>query len=217
MALALISTPDTVEIIRDQVAALIKSEQAAQVAAAQALGEQSPSDWALRVFTERANAWQQFNADNKTPLVNVWLDSSTFNYSRSNIMERQACKAVINIDCIGYGVSADNTAGGHAPGDEQAARNAQRAARLVRNILMSAANAYLGLRGVVWSRRVESITMFQPQSENVGAAQVVAARVALSVEYNEFGQQIAQEILELISADIYRDDDGGLIAEADYT
>ena len=146
MTLPLIDKQDNFEIIRDQIAAILTTEIASQQALATAAAK-DPDEWKLRIFTERSNPWEQYlnnpEAD-PSPIVNVWFENDKFDPSGSNIDERQKTEAVYNIDCYGYGVSEDVIAGGHKPGDREAAFEVQKALRLVRNILMAAEYTYLG-------------------------------------------------------------------------
>ncbi len=218
----LIDKQDGFEIVREQIACILAIESANQITLATTAGKPNPDEWKLRVFEERANPWEQFlNFDDGDPLadlspiVNVWYDGSNFDESKSNIVERQAADGTFNIDIYGYGQSASNGAG-HDPGDEVAAKTAQRGVRLVRNILMAAANTYLQLRGFVWKRWPQSVTQFQPEQNNVAVQNIVGIRLAFSVTFNEFAPQVTPETLELLSVDIKRDSDGMLIAGADF-
>ena len=217
MTLPLIDKQDNFEVIRDQIAAIITTETANQQILALAAAK-NPDLWKLRVFAERANPWEQFlnTQDDKSPIVNVWYDNSSFDGAASNVVERQKAEGVFNIDCIGFGVSENNPAGGHTPGDKDAALTSQRALRLVRNILMSAEYTYLGLRGLVWQRMPQSVTSFQPQLGDQGAQQIVGTRLALRVAFNEFSPQYTPETLELLSIDVLRTEDGQIVLEADY-
>lgn len=214
---ALIDKQDNIEIIRDQIAAILAIEVVSQMALATAAAK-DPDDWKLRTFTERSNPWEQWlnSQDDTSPIVNVWVDNASYDPKASNISERQKTEAVYNIDCYGYGQSADNVAGGHTPGDKEAAFEVQRALRLVRNILMAAEYTYLGLRGVVWSRWPQSVTMFQPQIDGRQIQQVSGARFAFRVGFNELSPQVAEETLELVSIDVKRTEDGEIVVEADY-
>lgn len=215
---SLIDKQDTFEIVRDQIASALATEQANQVALATAAGEPDPNLWALKVYAERSNPWEQALNDPtaRTPIVNVWYDNSTFNESASNVIERQATTAEYNIDVYGFGLSQADGAG-HKAGDRDAALEMARAVRLVRNILMSAQYTYLGLaRGIVWQRWVRSITSLQPQLENATVQQVVAARISFSVEFNEYSPQFTPEVLETLALDIKRAEDGEIIAQAEY-
>lgn len=219
MALELIDRPDTFELVRDKVAALLVAEVANQQALATAAGK-DPTAWKLRVFTERSNAWEQF-ADgppqDRSPIVNVWFDRSTFDPRASNTVERQKAEAYFNVDCIGYGVAQDNAGGGHKAGDQEAALEAHKALRLVRSILMAAEHTYLGLRGVVWQRWPDSVTTFQPRGlDDRPAQQIVGARLALRVTFNEMSPQTAAQTLEQIGLTVYRAEDGEVVLRADY-
>lgn len=210
--LELITKVDNAEIIRDQIAAILTVELANQGALSGGLPQP-------RVFIERSNPWGQFLVTEQPavqPVINVWWDSSTFDESTSNVVDRQKAEAVYNIDCYGAAPSSDVIAGGHIPADEQAAREAQRAVRLARNILMAGAYTYLGLRGLVWKRFPQTISLFQPQIDNRSAQRVVAARLALQVHFNEFSPQIEPVELELLMIDINRKESGELLLRAQY-
>lgn len=214
---ALIDKQDAFEVVRDQIAAILATEVASQMALATTAGK-DPNDWELRIFSERSNPWEQLLNEqiDRSPIVNVWFDNSNFDPSASNISERQKTEAVFNIDCYGYGISSNDIAGGHNPGDKEAAFEVHKALRLVRNILMAAEYTYLGLRGVVWQRWPQSITVFQPQLDGRQMQQIVGARLAFRVVFNEFSPQVPAETLELVSVDVMRTEDGEIVVEADY-
>lgn len=214
----LIDKLDNIEIIRDQVAAIIVTELANQRVLAVAAGK-DPLLWTIRTFVERANPWEQYlnqGAVPELPIVNIWIDSENFDKSASDIMQRQRTNGIINIDCYGAGLTADEIGPGHKPGDRTAAFEVQRAMRLIRNILMAATYTYLDLQGTVSGRWPQSITYFQPEIDNVAVANVNGARMALAVDFNEFSPQVAGEAIELITIDVHRIEDGEIVAEADY-
>jgi len=214
----LIDKQDNVEIIRDQIAAILALESSAQVALATAGAKPDPSLWKLRVYQERSNPWEELptRTTDPSPVVNVWWESSNFEMAASNVVEAQKSSATFNIDCYGYGAAADDPAGGHTAGDQKAAETAQRAVRLVRNILMASTYTYLGLKGLVWRRWPESITVFQPQQDSRNVDQIVAARLAFRVEFSELSPQVVAETLDLLTVDVLRTEDNQVIAEADY-
>lgn len=213
----LIDKQDSFEIIRDQIAAILAIEVASQMQLATDGGE-DPNDWKLRIFTERSNPWEQLlnEQSDQSPIVNVWYDNSNFDPSGSNIVERQKTEGVFNIDCYGYGMSKDDGGTGHVPGDKEAAFEVQRALRLVRNILMAAEYTYLSLRGLVWQRWPQAVTVLQPQIDARQIQQIVGARLAFRVVFNEFSPQVEAETLELLSVDVIRAEDGEIYFEADY-
>lgn len=208
----LIDKRDNVEILRDQVAAILKVELAHQ--------QTLTTELQPRVFVERSNPWGEFQdveeLRSAAPIINVWFDGETFDARASNIVERQTADATFNIDCYGYGVSVDVAGGGHTPSDQTAALEAQRAVRLARNILMAGAYTYLGMRGLVGKRWPQSIQMFQPQIDNRTAQRIVGARLALAVRFNEFSPQVVGEELETLLVEVRKAGTGELFLLAEY-
>lgn len=205
----LIDKVDNVEIVRDQIAAILKVELAHQ--------QTLTTELMPRVFIERSNPWGEYLEASRIarPIINVWLEGETFDGRASNIVERQTAEATFNIDCYGYGASVD-AAVGHVPGDRSAALEAQRAVRLARNILMAGVYTYLGLRGVVGKRWPQSLTMFQPTIDNRAIQRVVGARLALVVRFNEFSPQVAGEELETLLVEVRKAGTGELFLLAEY-
>ena len=208
----LIDKKDNFEVVRDQIAAILTTEVASQIALATTAGKTNPNDWKLRIFTERSNPWEQLLNEqvDRSPIVNIGYDTSSFALGRSNISERQASETVYNIDCYGYGRSKDDGGTGHIPGDKEASFEVQKALRLIRNILMAAEYTYLGQR---WP---QSVTVFQPQLDGRQMQQIVGARLSLRVVFNEFSPQVEPVALELLSVDVIRAEDGEIVLEADY-
>jgi len=220
MLTTLIDKQDNFEVVRDKIAQILANEVAEQKILAVAAAK-DPNDWDMKIFTERSNPWEQFLDDpipgqDRSPIINVWFDSQTFPQNVGDTVERQRAEGIFNIDCYGYAVSADVVAGGHAPGDKAAAIEAQRAFRLVRNILMAAIYTYLDLRGTVAGRWPQSVEVFQPEINGRSVQQIVAARMVLRVTYNEFSPQVEPVDLELVSVDVKRSEDGSILAETDY-
>lgn len=207
----LISNRDASEIIRDKLADIILAEVAGQQALA-TLQAQDPLEWGLRVFLERSNPWAEFQdaSDDDldtTPIVNIQLDNYNVDTTKSNVVSRQKCTAIYHIDCYGFGVS-ESEVSGHKPGDWVASIEAQRAVRLVRNILMAAHYTYLGLQGTVWRRMLQGVQVFQPPQDGRTTQHVVGARMSFEVGYSEFSPQVAGEPLELISMSFLRAENG---------
>jgi hypothetical protein len=221
----LIDRPDNLERVRDQIGAILLVEQENQQALAREAGK-DPELWRLRIFSERSNPWEVFRDQDseeedeefdRAPVINVTFDSESFDKSTGNTVERQTALGTFNVDCYAQAIAKDDPEGlGHEAGDEAAAKEAHRAARLVRSILMAGAYTYLGMRGVVGRRWVQSITVFQPQAGGQSIEHVVAARVAFQVEFNEFSPQVEGQLLELVSASVRRADNGQLLFAADY-
>lgn len=208
---ALIVKQDNFEIVRDQIAGILVAEIENQEVTLNG----GAADYHLDVYVERANPWSKYLGDNpnRTPIVNIWFDSYSTDENASDTINRQTVTALYNIDCYGYGKSANVSGGGHKAGDKEAALESHRAFRLVRNILMSPINAYLDLRGLVWSRKVRSVNTFQPQQDSVTIQEVVATRLVLAVQFNEFSPDNTYDNLEISAIEIKRADDGRILAQ----
>jgi len=217
----LIDKQDNFEIVRDQIALILATESANQVAKATTEGKPEPDDWKFNVYTERSRPWEVLlesaNDDgiieDETPIVNVWFDNGTFPKNKGDTVKRQAFEVAYNIDCYGSAVNVDNPAGGYFTMDELASRNVQRTTRFIRNILMAGINTYLQLRGLVWQRWPGSITEFQPQQNTQNAQAVIAIRFVLNVAFNEFAPQATPENLEEIFVELSKDETGKVVAE----
>lgn len=220
----LIDKQDTFEIVRDKVALILAEESAQQQQLAIAAAK-DPELWKLRVFIERTNPWEVLQTDDgkaptdRAPVVSVWYDNSNVNLGASQTIDRQQMQATINIDVYGIGATEILAGGaGQIPGDEVAAREAQRGARLVRNILMADSYVTLGVDrslGLVGQRQINTIQAFQPESGGQNAQQLAALRLSLQVKLSESGPQTPAVILEEISV-IVRDDDGEILIDALY-
>lgn len=223
----LIDKRDNSELIGDLLASILAVELANQQALATTAGK-DPSLWKVRVFKDRANPWDEWSelsdddanrVRDPSPLVNVAFDSATYDKSSSDAIQRQKCVGLFNLDVYGYGESQE-TFTGHRPGDLDAAEALERAVRLVRNILMSAQYAYLGLprkeQQFVWSRWPNSVTFFQPAIDGMTVPKVLAARLVLAVEFNEFAPQVIGQPIELIAATVKRKETGEVYVTAEY-
>jgi len=228
---ALIDKQDTFEIVRDQIAAILALEVDSQMALATAAGK-DPNLWKLRIYSERANPLEEWRDPDpmsvdfdSSPIVNVRYDTGSFPMNKGNVVERQLHEGTFTLDCYGLGITADNASEGHDPGDENAALEAHRAVRLVRNILMAnnkvdgvlaAPYVYLGLQGAVWRRWPQSITVFQPQIDSHPVQHIVGARLSLKVDFNEFSPQVTPETLDLLTVQVKRTEDGQIVLATNY-
>lgn len=217
----LIDKFDNREVVRDQIGAILLLEKINQMALASA-AVKDPRLWDLRVFVERSNPWVEFQdgdveqLDNP-PIVNILFESASGQKAASDTVTQQTFLGTYNIDCYGYGVAADDGNGGHVAGDKQAAFVSARAARLVRNILMSAQYTRLGLVGTVGDRWVQSITQFQPQIDNRAGQRIIGTRIAFEVRMNEFAPEVSGAVLEAVNVMVFREETGELYFDADFT
>ena len=220
----LIDKQDTVEVVRDQIGAILLAETQSQQELAVAAGE-DPAQWTFRPYVERSNPWADFlNAtEPQPPIINVTLESCDYQMGRSTIVgEFTGTEAIFNIDCYGHGMGSDDPSeDGHIAGDKMGCIEAVRCARFVRNVLSSAEYIYLGLRGSdrekwVHQRWIDGLTVFQPALEGREAQHVVAARLVLRVQFNEFAAQHDGEPLEGVTAGVKRRRTGEIYFELDY-
>jgi len=214
----LIDKQDTSEIVRDQIAAILATEAASQYDLAVSSGE-DPAQWTFTTYSERNNPWSEF-LDAETPqppVINVTLEQCDYSMTTSTITgDFIATSALFNIDCYGHGMAQDDLGDGHTVGDLMGSLEAQRTARFVRNVFASAYYTYLGMRKTVHRRWIDSLTIMQPPFEDRALQQIVAARLALRVEFNEFAPQHVGETLELISATVKRKRTGEIYFVGEY-
>lgn len=217
----LIQARDNAEIIRDKIAEILLVESTNQQALAEA-ENLDPALWKLRIYTERSNAWEDFLGPeqkgqqiDKSPIVNVWFESAQDDAHASNTIERQKVDGIFNVDCHGYGI-ARASEDGHDPGDYLASLEAQRAARQVRQILMSAHYLYLGMQGTVWGRWRDSAKSFQPESDRGFLQNVQGVRVAMRVTFNEVSPQIQPVTLAGVAVTVKRSETGQILFKASF-
>lgn len=195
-------------LIGDRIAAILLAESARQKQLATD-EDRDPAPYDIRVFRERSNPWDEYNnpeaeyADLR-PIVNVWFDNHNIDRNASNSINRSKVTAVYNIDCYAIGLARE-TDDGHTTGDHESAQRSDETAEFVRAVLMSGYYRFLGYPRqcpVVWDRRVEAITSFQPQLENSVVQGIHATRVALHVDFNEEGPEATPTTLEEISVSV---------------
>ncbi len=200
----LLSTPDNVEIIRDQICGILALECAHQYELAQDEHSNVAKDYDIKVYLENDEPWAlQTEADKDNfPLVNISLQSASTEKgsSSTNLTQRTA---TFFIDCYATG-----TFDGSGLNGRLAVIKAWKTARIVRNILEAANYAYLGMRGIVLKREVTGFETGMPNSQNA-AMRVCVVRVKLDVTYTELSPQVKGVLIDPISLSIT--DDTGLV------
>jgi hypothetical protein len=217
----LIDKQDSIEIVRDRIGALLKIESVNQMAIATA-ASRDPEQWDLRVFTECFRIIEQYlNADDDlypVPLVCVSTQGANLDESKSTAVGRTVYRGRFAVDCYAAGHSQADGVDKHIPGDLDAALNRDRAARLVRNILMATDNRKLQLEDIVWGNLiVKGYDFPEPTVEAHSTQDVRAVRFLVEVVYNETAPQPVAGTLEDARIDIRRDEiTGEIIAQARY-
>lgn len=175
------SDKDNIEVIRDQVAALLAVDFRRQAELAAESEATDSGDYNVAVYVESDDPLQYVDEDtpgaNPFPCVNVILDSSDPDKGTASV-NKQAFTAKLYVDCYAEGNNAED-----GEFSFKAAQRAWKTARLVRRILRAEANTYLRLRGIV-GRVAWSFQAGEP-SNTRSAIKVKMVRVTLTIDYVE--------------------------------
>lgn len=175
------SEPDNIEVIRDQIAALLAVDFRRQAELAAESEATDSGDYNVAVYVECDDPLQYVDEDtpgaNPFPCVNVILDSTDANKGTASV-NKQAFTAKFYVDCYAEGNDAEDGEFSY-----KAAQRAWKTARLVRRILRAEANTYLRLRGIV-GRVSWSFQAGEP-SNTRSAIKVKMVRATLTIDYVE--------------------------------
>lgn len=202
----LLSEPDNIEYIRDQIGAILSVECKNQHELATAKADPNAKDYDINVYIENDNPLQFVDeGKNPFPLVNVTL-ASTEKTKGSTSLNKHIMSATFFVD-----VYATGNTDGAANAGMRATEKAWKTARIVRNILCAENNAYFKMRGIVTGRDIMKFEAGDP-ADAQSALRVKIVRISLNVDYIE-GVVISEaEELELIRANI-SDEDGSVLVE----
>lgn len=212
----LIDKLDTNEIVRDKIAAILTIEKENQKLLAVKAGK-NPANWDFTVFVERAKPWEVLSDSDgcevgEMPLINVTFDNDSLDEKGSQIMRRQKARGIFFIDCF-----AHKNATNQQSGDEATSREADRIARLARNILMYAGYGVLDLKGLVSTRVMRKREKIQPDIRMEAAENIVVSRLTLEVVYEELSAQISPEELEQIFGECKLSETGQVLFDMNFT
>jgi len=186
---SLLNTPDNAELIRDQIAAILKNEflnQKELATAAHQILINDIKDYDIKVYIENSRPWMllgEKSSNNPFPLVNISLQDTMHNGGA--ISGKVKYIGTFFIDCYGLGNYQPENASEWEPDDSLSAKRAWLVARITRNILMSGFYAFLGMQGTVLKRNIESITTVVPTGLENSAISITACRIKLNVELFE--------------------------------
>jgi hypothetical protein len=178
----LINMPDMVEIVRDQVAAILSLEIQNQYMMAQSVDIKNIKDFDINIYVENGRPYEASGDNIPTRFINILLPKVTL-LSGNGRMGNQKEQATIWIDCAACGNDS-----GSFRDEKSATFRAWRIARVARRILMSDAYTYLDLRGTVGSRTVISMEAGAPEKterEKDAALAFVVVRITLEVQFME--------------------------------
>lgn len=230
--LTLIDKQDNNEIIRDQIGAILAIEIASQKALAVTAGKTDPDEWFFDVTIESTKPLEVLSdpdgtesGEIKKGLANVFFESDTFDNPGSNVIETQNVNGNFIIDCYAHKNSTFDSTDDDSiidNGDELASREADRIARLVRNILMSGVYTYLKLGRdaalqIVQKRYIIKREKFAPEQQNPALENVVGCRLSMRVDYIEFSPQTTLETLDTLITQCTRTSDGKILFEYEAT
>jgi len=210
----LIDKQDTCEIVRDQIAAILAIEIEHQSELADDAGK-DPADFFFSVFSDCSNPWES----DEIPLVNIHFNNDRFDNKNSNMIDRQRATGTFYIDCYANKKTTDADSG-----DELSSKDADRIARLVRNILMAQEYTYLALgyrelgngNNLVTRRYIQKREKFKPDIKQEGYENVVACRLTIEVEYDELSPQAIMENLELLILSCKRESTSQIYFKTEY-
>ena len=172
----LLERPDTVEIIRDQIAAILSLELQNQSALAEKHGK-NKSDFDIKVYNENARPYDNTSGE-RLYSINVVLQEIKVPLSNSRIHDQKEI-ATFHIYCI-----ADGNNTGDFRDDRSATFRAWKLMRFVRRILMSEQYTYLDMRKLVTSR---TFTKMEAGSPGLVAANAITViKASFEVQFIEF-------------------------------
>jgi hypothetical protein len=183
----LLSDKDNAELIRDQIAAILKLELLNQKEIADNTPDIDKKEFDIKVYLENSRPWAllgENGENNPFPLVNVCLQETTED-QKPGANNQTKYNGSFFIDCYGCGNYQPENSKDYVPDDFLSAIRAWNTARITRNILMSGFYTYLGMQGVVRRRRIAKITTVVPQGLQDSAVSITACRIIFEVEFHE--------------------------------
>ena len=200
------SKPDNIEVIRDQIAALLFLDLQNQHEIATAAEDPNTADYDVAVYVENDDPMQYVDDEevdsNPFPCVNISLDSSDGSGGTASV-NKQTMTAQVFIDCYATGNTSSTADFG-----TKASLKAWKTARLVRRILHAEANTYLRLRGVVG--KVGFKFQAGEPNQTQSAIRVKMVRITLSVDYVE-DVEISEGVVDWEIMGIITDEKGRII------
>lgn len=202
-------------VVCDAVAAILSLEEENQRRLA-VEANQDPEPLRVRVYRDMSapiSDWVNTDADiDLAPIVNVRIERE--DTVGGNVIEQQRCTVRVAIECFAVGVStAGSTGFSHA--EEASLASIRSVSAFVRKVVMAGENTYLGLRGVVTKRWIESLSYIPIDHDQTPSAQHVrACKILLSVDTYEVSPQIESVPLASIRVRLVKNSDGQVLASS---
>lgn len=196
--------PDNIEIIRDQISAILAVEMQHQYELAQEESDPVADDYKVTVLVENDEPLQAGVDGDLFPLINISVD--TVKQDKGVSVNGSTRTATINIDCYQIGNRAGKFAG------RNAVVKAWKLARCVRAILESDYYTYLFLRGVVSRRQILSMQGGFPAGMENSAVKVGIIRIVLEVNYDQKAPATSGPGIEIMPI-VISDDNGQVVIQ----
>jgi len=193
-----LNMPDNIEVIRDQLSAIIAYEMDNQYDLAVADDDPVADDYKTTVFVENDEPLQAGGDNDLYPLVNISVES--VRKDRGASVNAATRIATINLDCYQIGNRDGKFAG------RSCVIKAWKLARCVRAILESDQYTYLMLRGIVSNRQITSFNGGYPSGMENSAIKVSVVRIVLEVTYDQTAPQTTGPGLEIMPVTIVGED-----------
>lgn len=197
-----LNLPDNIEVIRDQVSAIIFSEMRNQYDLAVAEDDPVADDYLTTVLIENDEPLQAGGDNDLFPMVNISIENE--NKSKGASVNETSRTARINIDCYQTGNTSGKFAG------RTAMIKAWKLSRCVRAILESDQYTYLFLRGIVSKVNVTSRQGGYPSGMENAAVKVAVVRVVVEVTFDQDAPQTTGPGLKIFSVTI-SDENGQVV------
>jgi len=209
----LLKEKDNIEKIRDKIGFILAAELQNQRRLAleyKPVDDEffDPNDYCIDVYIENKRPWDIEDL----PIINILIIGTKppeDGVKRGSTVGKQNYTTVFQIDCYAKG---RHDQGGDD--DLDASNRAWIVGRVVRSILMSAENAYLGLQGIVGKRMVTARNTVDITDLPKSAEGISLCRVILEVDTFEESPQGGFEILEGITFRVSTLDGKIIMAEA---
>ena len=197
-----LNLPDNIEVIRDQISAIIFSEMRNQYDLAIADDDPVADDYLTTVLVENDEPLQAGGDNDLFPIVNVSVDNVRRDGGASvNTSNRVAS---LNLDCYQIGNTSGKFAG------RTAIIKAWKLARCIRAILESDQYTYLFLRGIVSKVRINSMTGGYPSGMDNSAVKVAVVRLVVEITYDQNSPQTTGPGLTILPV-VISDENGQVV------
>jgi hypothetical protein len=201
-------------LVRDTVAAILSAEEELQRGFAEADGY-DPEEYRIRVFSEKAapfGEWLEADTEmDRAPIINVKLVSS--GYQGGNVIERNRSSIRIHVDCYAVGI-AEMRSDGNVSAEDLSMASLQNAVSFARKVLMAGEYTYLGLRGTVGKRWIESEDYQTVDAASPNAISVRGCRLTLVVDAHEDSPQMEGVPLASIRTRLVKSIGGQVLASS---